>query len=263
MVSNTLTGAWTGQLAGAALHLDLVAQADGIYGRARVIEPGATPCRYVVRGVEAGGAISLDFIPESQETQWPAIHADCRLIDDGQLKGTWTTSVGTSGTFLAVRTRDDAVASGAASGSVFLVHGHDEGTKEKVARFLERLGLDVIILHERVNQGRTLIEKFEEYAGRAAFAVILFTPDDVGFPVRDEAMRQPRARQNVVLELGYFIGRLTRERVCVLHKGGVELPSDIFGIVYHPVDEGDGWKLALAKELKAAGHPVDLNRIVA
>lgn len=146
--------------------------------------------------------------------------------------------------------------------SVFLVHGHDEATKEKVARFLEKIGLDVIILHEQVNRGMTSIEKFEEYASRAGFAIVLFTPDDLGFPLGSEDRKQPRARQNVVLETGYFVGRLSRERVCVLYKGGVELPSDIFGVAYNQIDEAEGWKLAVARELKAAGYEVDLNKIV-
>jgi len=146
--------------------------------------------------------------------------------------------------------------------SVFLVHGHDDATKEKVARFLEKIGLDVIILHEKVSQGMTIIEKFEEYAAQAGFAIVLFTPDDIGFPLGAEEQKQPRARQNVVLEMGYFIGRLSRGRVCVLYKGGVELPSDILGVVYHAIDEASGWKLSLAGELKVAGYSIDLNKIV-
>jgi predicted nucleotide-binding protein len=85
------------------------------------------------------------------------------------------------------------------------------------------------------------------------------TPDDMGCERGNEDQLRPRARQNVVLELGYFVGRLTRSHVAVLYKGSVELPSDYHGVLYIPMDDGDGWKLRLAKELKQAGMDVDLN----
>jgi predicted nucleotide-binding protein len=114
---------------------------------------------------------------------------------------------------------------------VFIVHGHAGEPREAVARYLDRVNLEPIILHEQANQGKTIIEKFEAHSG-VGFAIVLLTPDDVGGPVG--GAQQPRARQNVVLELGYFIGRLTRARVCALKAGDVELPSDILGIVWTP-----------------------------
>jgi hypothetical protein len=111
---------------------------------------------------------------------------------------------------------------------VFIVHGHDDGAREAVARFLERLGFEAIILHERANQGRTVIEKVEAH-GDVGFAVVLLTPDDEGCVKGDTLV--PRARQNVILELGYFIGRLGRKRVCALKRGDVEIPSDFGGVV--------------------------------
>ena len=105
----------------------------------------------------------------------------------------------------------------------------------------------------------TLIEKFEKSAAKAGFAIILVTPDDVGFPIGKEEQKQFRARQNVVLELGYFAGALGRRKTFVLLKGDVEFPSDIIGVVYHRMD-GEGWKVQLARELIAAGYSVDLNR---
>lgn len=138
---------------------------------------------------------------------------------------------------------------------IFLVHGHDEAAKEAVARFLELLQFEVIILHEKANKGKTVIEKFETHAD-VAFAVVLLTPDDV---MPDGSAR---ARQNVVLELGYFIGRLTRERVCAFRKGNVDLPSDILGVVYTPMDDAGAWRQALAKELDAAGLAVDWNTVM-
>jgi hypothetical protein len=107
---------------------------------------------------------------------------------------------------------------------VFLVHGRDDGAKEATARFLERLGITAVILHEQPNLGKTLIEKLEHY-GNVPFAVVLLTPDDEG-RTQGASTLNPRARQNVVLELGYFVGLLGRKRVCALYRGGVELPSD-------------------------------------
>jgi len=144
---------------------------------------------------------------------------------------------------------------------VFLVHGHDESAREGTARFLEKLGLETIILHEQPNAGRTIIEKVEQYAG-VAFAVVLLTPDDVGGTASNPQVLNPRARQNVILELGYFIGRLGRAHVAALLKGDVEKPSDYDGVVYIAMDSAGAWKLQLARELKTAGLDIDLNDAV-
>jgi predicted nucleotide-binding protein len=146
-----------------------------------------------------------------------------------------------------------------ASNRIFVVHGHDDGARESVARFLERLGLEPIILHERASGGRTLIEKLEHH-GDVGFAVVLLTPDDVGGS--GPADLESRARQNVVLELGYFLGRLGRSRVRALHKSPLDLPSDLLGVVYLPMDDRGGWRLTLARELKDAGYAIDLNAAV-
>ena len=141
---------------------------------------------------------------------------------------------------------------------VFVIHGRDNEAKETVARFLTRLDLTPVILHEQPNQGRTIIEKFERNA-QVKFAVALLTPDDVGALKDDEKNLKPRARQNVVFELGYFLGRLGRERVCALTKGNVEIPSDYDGVVYISLDDG-GWKIDLIRELKNVGFGVDANK---
>jgi predicted nucleotide-binding protein len=130
--------------------------------------------------------------------------------------------------------------------------------KESVARFLEKLGLTPVILHEQPNAGKTVIEKFEAHSD-VGFAVVLLTPDDLGGSASSPDKLNHRARQNVILELGYFIGKLGRAKVCALHKGGVEIPSDIHGVLYVPYDAGNGWRLSLASEIKAAGIAVDLN----
>jgi predicted nucleotide-binding protein len=145
------------------------------------------------------------------------------------------------------------------SRKIFVVHGDDEAARESVARLLERLDLEPIILNEQVSRNQTIIEKIESYGREVAFAVVLLTPDDVGGET-PEAL-QPRARQNVILELGYFIGRLGRDRVCALKRGEVEVPSDYDGVVYTPMDQAGAWKFALARELDAVGIAVDFNRV--
>jgi hypothetical protein len=144
---------------------------------------------------------------------------------------------------------------------IFIVHGHDEEAKQSVARFLERLDIEVVILHEQPNQGRTIIEKFEDYSD-VSYAVVLLTPDDMGGCKNDLDDLLPRARQNVIFELGFFIGALGRERVCALYRGEVEIPSDFSGVLWILMDSEGAWQFKLAKEIKAAGFGIDLNRLV-
>lgn len=144
---------------------------------------------------------------------------------------------------------------------IFLVHGHDHGAKDAVARLIERLGAKVVILHEQPNEGRTIIEKFELHSN-VGYAVILLSADDRGSLASSPDASKPRARQNVILELGYFMGKLGRSRVCVLYEEGVEIPSDYNGVLYIPLDDHNSWHWQLAKELKTAGIRVDLNNIV-
>src|SRR5690554_403961 len=144
------------------------------------------------------------------------------------------------------------------SNNVFIVHGHDEQAKESSARFIEKLGLNAVILHEQANEGQTIIEKLEKHTD-AAYAVVLFTPDDVGASSASPGNLQPRARQNVLVELGYMTAKIGRNRVCVLRKGNVEIPSDFLGVLYIDIDAAGAWRLTLAKELKVAGLKVDLN----
>lgn len=143
--------------------------------------------------------------------------------------------------------------------AVFVVHGHHEALKVEVARLLERLHLKPIILHEQPNGGRTVIEKFEDHALKAGFAIALLTADDVGH-AKGASVANDRARQNVILELGYFMGALGRHRTVALIEDGVEKPSDLAGLVY--VFTSPGWPLEVARELKSAGLPVDLNDLM-
>jgi predicted nucleotide-binding protein len=145
-------------------------------------------------------------------------------------------------------------------GPVFIVHGRDEPSKLKAARFVERAGLTPMILSELPNEGRTLIEKLEHYGDQAGYAVVLLTADDVGG--LDTAALQPRARQNVIAELGWFTARLTRKRVTVLYAPGVEIPSDFDGVAYVELDSRGAWQGELGRELTAAGYAIDWGRVM-
>ena len=129
------------------------------------------------------------------------------------------------------------------SSKVFVVHGHDEAALQAVARFLEKLRLKAIIRREQPDQGRTIIEKFEHCANEVGFAVVLLTPDDL-IQAGAAPNNASRARQNVIFELGYFAGKLGRGRACLLRKGDVEIPSDLYGVIYTEMDAADGWKKA-------------------
>ncbi len=145
---------------------------------------------------------------------------------------------------------------------VFIVHGHDSAMKESVKNLLLKLGLKPIILAEEPNEGRTIIEKFEAHTQKTEYAVVLLSDDEDMGHAHNEKKNRPRARQNVILELGYFIGKLTRKRVCVLKKKNVETPSDILGVGYTEyVQDSKDWQIRLADELISAGYKVDKNLI--
>jgi predicted nucleotide-binding protein len=147
---------------------------------------------------------------------------------------------------------------------VFIVHGHNDALKYEIAHSLQRAGLDVTILHEQPNKGRTVLEKFSEHAAEAGFAVVLLTADDIGRVKEAESTvvwELPRARQNVVFELGFFCGLLGRGRVCAVYETGVELPSDLHGLAYVEYDSAGVWKHAVAKEIDAAGIKVDFSKL--
>lgn len=143
---------------------------------------------------------------------------------------------------------------------IFIVHGRDELTKVSVARFVERLGFSAIVLHEQASAGQTIIEKIEKHTN-VGFAIVLYTPCDVGGISNNDELKA-RARQNVVFEHGYLIGKLGRQKVCALVKNNIEIPNDVSGVVYIPFDDGGAWNLALAKEMKTAGLTVDMNKVI-
>ncbi|CDH00139.1 TIR domain-containing protein [Xenorhabdus bovienii] len=144
---------------------------------------------------------------------------------------------------------------------VFIVHGHDGEAKERTARFIEKLGLEAVILHEQASRSMTIIEKIENYSNDVGFGIVLYTPDDMGNS-KDKAENNElkyRARQNVVFEHGFLIGKIGRENVTPLVEGSIELPNDISGIVY--INDKD-WQLDIAKEMKAAGYNIDFNKLM-
>ena len=147
----------------------------------------------------------------------------------------------------------------AKTNKIFIVHGHNNEMKLAVARTIEQLGLHPIILHEQPNKGRTIIEKFEKLSEDVGFAIVLLSAADA---MKDGKYR---ARQNVILELGYFIAKLGRDNVIALYDtspSDIEIPSDITGVLYEPYDKPDGvWRFKVVQELKAANYDVDANTL--
>ena len=137
---------------------------------------------------------------------------------------------------------------------VFVVHGQNESARTAVVSFLESVGLVGIVLHEQPNMGRHLLTKFIQEADLVTFAVVLMTDDDMGS--RKGGTLAPRARQNVILELGYFLAHLGQAKVCALITPGLETPSDFDGIVYIRMDDEQRWQQELKRELLAARMPV-------
>ena len=142
------------------------------------------------------------------------------------------------------------------SKKVFIVHGHDGELKQAVARIIEKQGIEAIILSEQANKGRTIIEKFEDYSDVSG-AICLFTADDYG-RAKNNTTDNTRARQNVVLEAGYFMGKLGRNCVAILADKDIEMPSDLSGIVY---TDSTNWEINLLKELKEMGYTIDFNKL--
>lgn len=150
------------------------------------------------------------------------------------------------------------------SNNVFIVHGHNEEMKQSVARTIDKLELNPIILHEQPNKGKTIIEKFTDNSD-VEFAIVLLSADDIAYSSKEgQEKAKFRARQNVVFELGYFIGKIGRERVLALYEStnDFEIPSDYSGVLFVPYDDSGKWQFELVKELKAVNFNVDANKII-
>lgn len=264
MDNSVYAGFWTGEIKGTnqgGVSFTLDVDGNNVTGNAKIFEPILGQYEYQIRGI-VNEELSLELIPGKKEShiELGKVRVICRLESPQRLIGKWESDIGTAGALIADKLDETAFKGNLpSSNSVFLVHGHDEGTKHNVARFLEKLGVEPVILQEQINKGMTIIEKFQEFAKRAGFAIILMTPDDVGYPINKEENKKHRPRQNVILELGYFTALLGRDKTMVLVKGDIELPSDVIGVTYERIDEGEGWKMRLARELREAGFKVSLD----
>jgi len=148
---------------------------------------------------------------------------------------------------------------------IFIVHGHDGELKNELARLLERLGFEPIILHEQPDRGQTIFAKLHGEMADVGFAFIILTSDDVGATVSEADDLKPRARQNVIFEHGLFSGFLKPERVCAIRRGDVEIPSDLHGVLYKTLPIGNSIRsiaLEIANELRAAGYAIDANKLL-
>jgi len=262
-----LTGYWTGTLSGTnsgGVTLDIKQVDDQVFGIGKIHEPALGYYEYSIKGkIEDSLSFTLDPGKNPRGLVLGKVHAVGSIENENKITGRWKSDIGTEGVFTVERhDMSEVVAHLPKNKSVFVVHGHDEGTKQSVARFLEKMGVVPVILQEQINKGMTVLEKFEAFADRAVFAIVLMTPDDKGYPVNRESEAKYRARQNVILELGYFSAKLGRNRILVLTEGDIELPSDIFGVVYEKMDHGEGWKIRLARELREAGLEIDLNKAI-
>jgi len=139
--------------------------------------------------------------------------------------------------------------------TVFIIHGHDNELKTEIQLLLTRAGVNNIVLHEQPDKGRTIIDKLVEESANSNYIIALISPDDVLID------GSTRARQNVILEIGYFIGKLGKERVRILKKGNTEIPSDLQGILYENYDASGAWKMKICKELMAVGIYVRIENV--
>jgi len=139
---------------------------------------------------------------------------------------------------------------------VFVIHGHDGMLVEQVTNFLRLLKMEPIILKNKANEGKTIIEKLEKNSD-VNMAIALLTPDD------DLTDNTKQARQNVILELGWFMAKKGRKNISILYKKGTSIPSDMDGISYILVDDAQScWKIDLAKEFKSVRLKFDFNDIL-
>ncbi len=145
-----------------------------------------------------------------------------------------------------------------------IVHGHDERLKNQLEIFLTEIGLRPVILHRKPDEGMTIIEKFEKYSN-VEFAFIILTPDDISYSISEEKIpnekrrKEMRARQNVIWEFGFFVGKLGRNRVCCLYREGVTLPTDVSGVLYKKLrDNVEEAAFTILKDLKAAGYDLQV-----
>lgn len=139
---------------------------------------------------------------------------------------------------------------------VFIIHGHDNELKSEIQLLMQNAGINNIVLHEQADKGRTIIDKLIDETNNSGYAIAILTPDDL---TNDGSKR---ARQNVILEIGYFIGKIGKERIRFIVKGDIEIPSDLQGILYEKFDRNGAWKIKLLKEIQAVGIYVDIQNAI-
>lgn len=146
--------------------------------------------------------------------------------------------------------------------SVFIVHGHDYVKVTEVENFIRSIDLEPIVLFKETDTGDTIIEKIEKNVEKSLYGIVLYTGCDTGYPNDHPELAKPRARQNVVFEHGYLLGKLGRDHVCALvEKDDIEKPGDLSGVVYKKYDDNGMWKFDIGKSMKAVEIDIDLNKI--
>lgn len=263
-----LTGVWLGTISGtnsASVQINIRQEGQRLRGDAIIYEPIIGKYAYSLLGT-LGPPISfrLQITKGHPHQQLGAVDATVDGLTATNATGRWRSTNGAHGTFEIERMIEAAIGEqqisrvDPARDRVFIAHGHDEGLRDGVARYLQNLlGSPPIILQERTDRGRSLIEKFEQESTAASYAIIIATPDDMGYSILDgPGQAKPRARENVWFELGFFAGRIGRERTCVLYRGDVQIPSDLRGVAYIPAENSETWKLRLARELHGAGFVI-------
>ena len=206
------------------------------------------------------GAESIEHTQFKKIRFAPAMYSNVVVYDDSakKFKNGLITAKGLLESFFEEWEEDEIMDKNIDNKKIFIVHGHDEGLKYRIARMLDVIGLEPIILHEQASTSKTIIEKIEKYGSEASAAIVLITPDDVG-NVKTEDEMKLRARQNVIFEAGFFMGLLGRERtLLILSDPSIEKPGDLDGVVY---TESDADRQIL-KELKAMGFKFDANKLL-
>lgn len=159
-----------------------------------------------------------------------------------RLEEAWAQYSGAGGSEPSTAEVVAASVGGPANKKVFVVHGHDDTSREQLELVLHKLGLNPFVLANTAGGGLTIIEALEKEIGpkegQARFGIVLLTPDDVGYAKKEGPDKaEPRARQNVVLEMGMLIAAIGRPNVAILKKGHLEVPSDAQGILYIPFND--------------------------
>jgi predicted nucleotide-binding protein len=248
-----------GQFSNVEVHLGFVKAADAILtigGRKTTYHAGlaAVLAKKQVVPIGSFGGASRQLLQDVLELQKTAHNDQLRSLNNP-----WTDTIARTVLELLEQNSTQVF-----SRRIFVVHGRDGGVKNELARLLERLDLEPVILHEQPDRGQTIFAKLQNELADVGFAFVLLTPDDVGSLREDTKNPQARARQNVIFEHGLFVGHLSAARVCAICKGTIELPSDIQGIIYKQIPEGkdvSSIAIDLVKELRAAGYEVDANKV--